>query len=301
MGGGYERNPESIKYVPAVRSSVASDQATGPLLLCELPPGWVVSRVHLDPSSIRQADALPSTQGDHDMTDIPPRRSRQPNSYTMPNTTVPDIAEDDSYYEARPRRTSARRYQQPRTTAQRDTEGGPLVAQGSAIQRVDAYGRPVVRQGNRDYVIVPAQEAKRRLHWSVKVGGCLLVMLLGWVLLSAFGTWWTDWRNYTDYGYPRTYQVDAVVGHGDSAAQPSHFIFLNLRGTVTVVEFPGGNQAKTIVYKGMTLLGVNPSYIPVTGRFYDANGDGRPDMEIDYDGTSQIWLNNGVKFVPPGS
>lgn len=239
---------------------------------------------------------------------IPRRSSRQAHSYTMPNTTIPDIAEDDSYYETRRNMTSARRYQQPRTTnvsqrttQQRETEGGSLVAQGPAIQRVDAYGRPVVRQGNREYVMVPAQEAKRRFHWSVKLGVFMLVMLLGWVLLSAFGTWWTDWRNYTDYGYPRTYQTDAVVGHGDSAARPSHFIFLNLNGQVVVVEFPGGNLAKAIVYKGVTLLGVNPSYVPVTGRFYDANGDGKPDMEIDYGGSSQVWLNNGSKFVPPGS
>lgn len=232
---------------------------------------------------------------------IPRRSSRQAHCYTVPNTTVPDIAEDDRYYVQRRNMTSARRYQQPRTTQKRDTEGGPLVAQEPATQRVDAYGRPVVRQGNRDFVMVPAQEAKRRVHWSVKVGTFLLIMLLGWVMLSAFGTWWTDWRNYTDYGYPRTSQVDAVVGHGDSAAQPSHFIFLNLKGTVTVVEFPADNQAKTIVYKGVTLFGTNASYVPVTGSFADMNGDGKPDMIISYGGTTQVWLNNGQKFVPPGS
>ena len=240
------------------------------------------------------------------MTDIPRRSSRQPNSYTVPNTTVPDIAEDDSYYVERRNITSARRYQQ-RTTqqrdtvGQRDTRGGPLVAKEPAIQRVDAYGRPVVRQGNRDYVMVPAQQARRRFHWSVGVGTFILIMLLGWVVLSAFGTWWQDWRNYTDYGYPRTWQTDAVVGHRDSAAQPSHFIFMNLHATVVIVEIPGGNMAKTIVYKGAVLFGANPSYVPVTGSFADMNGDGKPDMIISYGGNTQVWLNNGQKFVPPGS
>lgn len=231
---------------------------------------------------------------------IPLRRSRQAQSYTVPNTTVPDIAEDDSYYVERHIGTSARRYQQ-RTTQQRDTIGGQLVAKEPATQRVDAYGRPVVRQGNRDYVMVPAQQAKRRFHWSVGVGIFMLIMLLGWVILSAFGTWWTDWRNYTDYGYPRTFQLDAVVGHGDSPAQPSHFVFMNLKATVVIVEFPGGNMAKTIVYKGATLFGGNPSYVPVTGSFADMNGDGKPDMIISYGGNTQVWFNNGQKFVPPGS
>ena len=232
---------------------------------------------------------------------IPQRRSRQQNSYIVPNTTVPDIAEDESYYEDRHMGTSVRRYQQPRTVRSRTTEGGPLIAQGPATQRVDTYGRPVVRQDNREYVMVPAREAKRRFHWSVWLGMVMLIMLLGWVMLSAFGTWWTDWRNYTTYGYPRTYQLDAVVGHGDSAEHSSHFIFLNLNGQVVVVEFPGGNLAKAIVYKGVTLLGVNPSYVPVTGSFADMNGDGKPDMVISYEGNTQVWLNNGSKFVPPGS
>src|SRR5258707_757833 len=240
------------------------------------------------------------TDGESQKPFIPARGIRPT---TAPTATMPDIAEDDLYYKARHRGSSPRRYQQPRpmNTQQCDTEGDPLVAQGPAIQRVDAFGRPVVRQGNRDYVMVPASQAKRRFHWSVFLGLTMLLMIVGWVALSALGTWWVNWRNYTDYGYPRTYQTDAVVGHDDSTAHLSHFIFLNLNGRAMVVEFPGGNAAKAIDYIGATLFGTEPSYIPVTGRFYDANGDGKPDMEIDYGGDSQVWLNNGSKFVPPGS
>jgi hypothetical protein len=230
---------------------------------------------------------------------IPARRSRVTNAAP---SAAPDIEEedDDRYYTQRPG-TSARRYQQPRPTAQRNTDATQLVPQGSAISRIDAFGRPVIRQGNREYVMVPASQAKRRFHWSLFLGLTLLLMVVGWVTLSAMGTWWTDWRNYTDYGYPRMWQTDAIVGHNDSPQHPSHFIFMNLNGRAIVVEFPGGDPAKAIDYVGATLFGTNPSYTPVTGKFYDANGDGKVDMEIDYGGDSQVWLNNGSKFVPPGS
>lgn len=228
------------------------------------------------------------------MTAIPPRRSRQ--------HIEPDIAEDDRYYEQPRYSTAVRRYQQPRHTSvvPRDTEAGPLLRPGPATQRVDAYGRPVVRQGNRAFVMV-TDTPKRRRHWAASGSLFVVLMVIGWIVLNTFGTWWTNWRNYTDYGYPRTYQTDAVVGHSDSPTHPSHFIFMNLRGQVVVVEFPGGNVAHTIVYKGAMLLGPEPSYLPVTGRFYDATGTGRLDMEIDYDNVSQIWRNDGTKFVPPGS
>lgn len=231
---------------------------------------------------------------------IPARRSRVTNAAP---SAAPDIEEedDDSYYTQRHVGTSVRRYQQPRPTGQRNTDANALVPQGSAISRIDAFGRPVIRQGNREYVMVPANTKRWRIHWMVYVGLTMMLMIFGWMALSAVGNWWTNWRNYTDYGYPRTYQTDAVVGHDDSPQHPSHFIFMNLNGRAIVIEFPGGDPSKAIDYVGATLFGTNPSYIPATGRFYDANGDGKVDMEIDYGGDNQIWLNNGSKFLPPGS
>ncbi len=40
--------------------------------------------------------------------------------------------------------------------------------------------------------------------------------------------------------YPRTFQVDAVVGHNDSATNPSHFIAMNLNGRI---EMGYGNDS----------------------------------------------------------
>jgi len=48
----------------------------------------------------------------------------------------------------------------------------------------------------------------------------VVLVLLGQALIGWVGNTWNDLH----YGYPRTYQTDAVVGHGDSAAHPSHFL-----------------------------------------------------------------------------
>ena len=54
----------------------------------------------------------------------------------------------------------------------------------------------------------------------------VLVMLLGWTGLQALGAWWSLHQDDVAYGRPRTAQYDLVVGHGDSASSPTHFIAL---------------------------------------------------------------------------
>src|SRR2546425_1583080 len=56
--------------------------------------------------------------------------------------------------------------------------------------------------------------------------------------LFPYTTLFRSWH----YGRPRTFQTDAVVGHNDSAASPSHFIAINLNRHVEVIECPGGRS-----------------------------------------------------------
>jgi len=71
----------------------------------------------------------------------------------------------------------------------------------------------------------PTRRLKRtRFHWLVFVGIGLFIMIVGWLSFSALSSWYNTWQDDMHYGRPRTYQVDAVVGHGDSAANPSHFL-----------------------------------------------------------------------------
>jgi hypothetical protein len=105
-----------------------------------------------------------------------------------------------------------------------------------------------------------------------------------------------DWH----YGRPRTTQYDAVVGHNaDSAANPSHFIALNLNRKVIVIELPAGDPAQAHIYLGPTLLGDGQDLTPVTLSFEDRNGDGRPDLNIHIGNQVIVFMNNGKQFVAP--
>lgn len=139
---------------------------------------------------------------------------------------------------------------------------------------------------------------QRHFHWLVFVGLALCVMILSWLALSAVGSWWhitqDDWR----YGRPRTFQVDQVVGHRDSPQHPSHFIAMNLDRHILVIEIPGGDISKSVIFSGPTLLGPGQDLIPVTLSFQDSNHDGRPDMIVDVQGNQFVYLNENGTFLP---
>ena len=100
------------------------------------------------------------------------------------------------------------------------------------------------------------------------------------------------------YGYPRTSQTDAVVGHHDSPANPSHFIAINLHSHIEVIEFPGGDVTHARVYLGPTLIGTGQDLVPVTLSFKDVNGDGKPDMIVSVGGTIVVFINDNGQFRP---
>jgi hypothetical protein len=84
----------------------------------------------------------------------------------------------------------------------------------------------------------PPARSKRHLHPMVFVGVGFTVSVLLWVGVTQALNWGNKVLNGLRYGYPRTFQIDAVVGHQDSASAPSHFLAINLRGQVEVVEWP---------------------------------------------------------------
>jgi hypothetical protein len=146
-----------------------------------------------------------------------------------------------------------------------------------------------------------ARKPRRRWHWLVWVGLSVFGMLLSWVLVNGLGSWWQNQTATWAYGYPRTYQTDAVVGHGDSAAHPSHFLALNLNRHVLIVEFPGGDVSRSVIYTGPTLMGDGQDGTPVTLTFSDVNRDGGLDMLVHIQDQTLVFLNNGTKFVPPSN
>jgi len=152
----------------------------------------------------------------------------------------------------------------------------------------------------------PAKDIfKGKVHWLLPVGIGMIAMLV----LSELGSLVLAWgvQRYDDirYGIPRTYQTDAVVGHGgDNPQRPSHFIAVNLNRQAIVVEFPAGSQSGALSYVvPYYILGPGGDLTPITLEFRDVTGDGKPDMIIHMHLPSQdqtyVFINAGTKFRAP--
>lgn len=147
----------------------------------------------------------------------------------------------------------------------------------------------------------PAAAARPRLrtHPLLFLGLGMLAMLVLWTLLTAGLNWWNDTMDYLHYGYPRTFQTEAVVGHGDSASNPSHYLAINLHGKIEIIEFPGQDASHARIYLGPQLFGPGADKASVTLKFVDINGDRRPDMLVFFQATWIVFINNPDGFRSP--
>src|SRR2546423_1480662 len=84
----------------------------------------------------------------------------------------------------------------------------------SSTIRYDTQGNQVIQRGKQRIIIHNEPPPKRKIHWSLILGVGMVLMLLlgvGGIWLS---NWWTEHQLDVTYGMPRTFQIDAVVGHG---------------------------------------------------------------------------------------
>lgn len=226
----------------------------------------------------------------------PASRTRQTKATTHYDTVLVDEEEldeediDEGDYLTRPPR-SAIRYNA-------DLDGRPQPA--ARRRRIEEHYHDEPYERRRE----PAHRKRFRVHWMLKAGIFISLILIGLSLFSmakdAVGTMWQQHQDDVTYGNPRTYQVNAVVGHADSNSNPSHFIGLNLNGRITVTEAPGGDMTKAIVYHFPTIVD-NAGNPPVTIQFQDFDNDGRLDMVVKIgDPGSQVTYmmqNDGKQFV----
>jgi hypothetical protein len=216
---------------------------------------------------------------------------RQPTQQQV--NTEENILDEEEYDDVWPARlpTSTRRYNVP--TDQTTWE----YMQGNR-RFIFHQGLPLARPAQRQEAYSEEPRSRSRVHWLLYLGVGMLAMLALWVVGSILLTWWQvtqdDWR----YGRPRTFQVDAVVGHNDSAANPSHFIAINLNRHVEVIECPGGDCSHAVIYLGPILFGDGEDVTPVTLTFQDVNGDGKPDMVIHIQDQRMVFINENGKFRP---
>ena len=207
-----------------------------------------------------------------------------------------DVADEDDMYVTRGH-SSVRRYNRP---LQHDTLDDTSIQKGPLIQR---RSRPAANSGNgiaSKAFTVPApaerQRGRRFPLMAALIG--MLVMALLVIGLTAFSSWWRVHLDDMQYGRPRTFQLDAVVGHNDSPSNPTHFIFMNLNRHVVIIELPGGDAAHARSYQGPILFGDGQDLTPVTGEIRDVNGDGKPDLIVHIQDQQIVFINTGTEFRP---
>jgi hypothetical protein len=196
-----------------------------------------------------------------------------------------------------PARRSATREQLARRQPEEIEEDDSYYSQrmpSSAIRYTDTQGNRVIQRG-RQRIIIHDEPPPRKVHWMLILGVGMIFMLALFAGASWVSNWWTNHQQDTTYGFPRTYQVDAVVGHNnDSPVNPSHFIFLNLNGHIEIIELPAGDAGKAKIYIGPTLFSDNAAFIPVTGEF--RNMDGKEEMLVHIQDQTITYVSDGTMF-----
>lgn len=124
----------------------------------------------------------------------------------------------------------------------------------------------------------------------------LAVYLLIGSLLSWAQVRFDDMR----YGRPRTTHLEGFVGRPEEATgRPTHFIALNLRRQVIVLELPGGDADQVRSLPGPYLFGADEELTPVQLALKDTDADGNVDLLINVRNEQVIYLNKDGSFRLP--
>ena len=164
-------------------------------------------------------------------------------------------------------------------------------------------GRAVPSATRTGLALPPGRRARRNPllavsvpHPLVLVAFMLAVMLLGFLLLSNLVQWWQTWQDDLTYGRPRTFQLDAWVGHNEQGNHPTHLIAQNLDRQISIIEYPGGDPSKARVLVGPHLFGKGDELAPVKLRLVDVNGDNHVDLVATIGGQHIVYINENGQF-----
>jgi hypothetical protein len=220
--------------------------------------------------------------------------------YTMPTPRMaPDVdTQDDAQYNPytnAPRMAVSSRHYTP--VAPR-AEIRVTHHQQPPIRRASIVTESRTQEPQQEPRTLPTSAPHPGLHRLVFVGLGMLLMLVLWLAGSTALAWVQSKGDDWTYGRPRTFQTDARVEHQD-AQTPSHFLALNLHGHISVIEFPAGDASKAKVYLGPTLA-PGHDLDPVTLKFQDVNGDGKPDLLVlvAKAGVEAVFINDHGSFRP---
>jgi hypothetical protein len=184
-----------------------------------------------------------------------------------------------------------------------------MPATSSLAPRSAVRYRPTEARGNEEIAVprasrtttlahkeIPLRKKKHLLpvRW-LPIGFGMAIMLVVVVLGQLISGWITIALDDLHYGRPRTFQMDAFVGH-ESGKLPSHFLALNLHGRIEIIELPGGDPAHARMYVGPQIYGPGAELVPVTLRFVDPNHTGHPDMLALFQNSQVVFHNRQNSF-----
>jgi hypothetical protein len=233
----------------------------------------------------------------------PSRHHVGSNSGFHPEADEYELEEDEAYYRTQ-LPTSARRYQvSPEQVYQHGNTR--LHVRYVDVPKRSSQQKQLPTRNQRDIYTDEVETTppkdnnhKRSIHPLLYLGVGMLAMLALVVLIFSCWNWLQITLDDWHYGRPRTSQIDFVVGHNDSPANPSHFIAINLYRHVEVIEWPGQDISKMKAYQITTLFGDGQDLTPVTLSFRDVNGDGKPDMLIHIENQTLVMINDNGTFRP---
>jgi hypothetical protein len=137
---------------------------------------------------------------------------------------------------------------------------------------------------------------QKTAHWLLTIASGMLIAFLI-ILIGQFVLGWIGIIvDNLHYGYPRTFQIDAFVGH-EKTGQPSHFVAMNLKGHIEVIELPGGDSTHARIFVGPQLYGPDADLVPITLQFVAPHDSHTPDMHLLFKNTTLVFYNKQGTFV----
>ena len=132
--------------------------------------------------------------------------------------------------------------------------------------------------------------------WQTTALISVLLLVLGYLLITPIIGWGQRRLDDMRYGFPRTIQLDGFVGHGEESGLPTHLMALNLNGQVSILEFPGGDPAKLRVFPGPYLVGTDGPYVAPHLSLADLTGDGQADLLLQVREEVVVYVNADGSF-----
>ncbi len=136
------------------------------------------------------------------------------------------------------------------------------------------------------------------VRFAMMIAGVIGVLLVSYLVVSFAVKTWQTWQDDMTYGRPRITRLEAPVGHNEVGGNKTIFVAQNLRGQISITEFPGGDPTKTRVIVGPQLFGKERELIPIKLSVKDVNLDGQADLIATADDQQYVYINENGNFRP---